>query len=181
MTWRKDETVKMTLQFYNPALWAGLELYGIFLTCFLLYTLILTALISAMGRLFVIISHNCSHYLFLVMMIAKFEKSKLSIRLAHKMDKMDRTWNWFTNILLRMFRRKVIDLSGRVDGKIRMMMKISCKVVYHLVIAIVAYITTRDQGDYFAESDLSNHETHEEQPFYFKLIWTLIVFLVLSM
>ena len=46
---------------------------------------------------------------------------------------------------------------------------------------IVAYVTTRDAGDYYdyAESDLSNHEIHEEQPFYFKLIWTLIVIISL--
>ena len=49
LSWRKDETIKMTLQFYNPALWAGLELYGILLSCFFPYTLILTALISAIG------------------------------------------------------------------------------------------------------------------------------------
>ena len=50
LTWRKDETVKMTLQYNNPALWTGLEWYGILLTCFLLYSLILTALISAIGK-----------------------------------------------------------------------------------------------------------------------------------
>ena len=40
----------------------------------------------------------------------------------------------------------------------------------------MAYVTTRDAGDYYdyAESDLSNHEIHEEQPFYFKLVGTLI-------
>ena len=45
-------------------------------------------------------------------MIAKFEKSELSVRLADKMDRMDRTWRWFTNLLFRMFFRKVIDLFG---------------------------------------------------------------------
>ena len=53
LTWRKDETVKMTLQYNNPALWTGLEWYGILLTCFLLYSLILTALISAIGKIII--------------------------------------------------------------------------------------------------------------------------------
>ena len=115
------------------------------------------------------------------MMIAKFEKSELSIRLADKMDKMDRTWEWFTNSSLRMCIQKVIDLSGRVNGKVIFMTRISCKVVYYLVIAIVAYITTRDQGDYYAESDLATMETHAEPPFHYKLVWAIIVFLVLLM
>ena len=63
VTWTKDETVKMTLQYYNPVLWAGLEFYGFLLACLLLYSLILTALISATGTITVTISYNCS-YLF---------------------------------------------------------------------------------------------------------------------
>ena len=153
-------------------------------------------------------------------MIAKLEKSELSIHLADKMDNMDRTWKWFIKLFFRMCNRKVIDLFGfgtdvnetypdsmeeyqlaaeirgydwyrhrdrkdefliYVNGKFRIVMRISCKVVYYLVIAMVAYITTRDQGDYFAESDLSNHETHEEQTIYFKIVWAIIVFLLLSM
>ena len=30
-TWRKDETVKMSLQYYNTALWVGLKLYAYFI------------------------------------------------------------------------------------------------------------------------------------------------------
>ena len=116
------------------------------------------------------------------MMIGKLEKSEVSIRLADKMDKMDRTWKWFTNLLLRMFIQKVRDLSGRVkNGKVRFVIRISCKVVYYLVIAIVAYITTRDQGDYYAESDLATMETHAEPSFNYKIVWTYIVFFVLLM
>ena len=114
-------------------------------------------------------------------MKSKLERSELSIRLADKMDKMDRTWKWFTNLLLGMCIRKVIDLSGRVNGKVRFVIRISCKVVYYLVIAIVAFITTRDQGDYYAESDLSNMETHGETAFYYKIEWFIIVFFVLLM
>ena len=114
-------------------------------------------------------------------MIEKFEKSELSIHLADKMDNMDRTWEWFTNLLLRMLIRKVIDLSERVNGPVKFVIRISCKVLYYLVIATIAYITTRDQGDYYAESDLATTETHVEPPFYYKIVWTYIVFFVLLM
>ena len=114
-------------------------------------------------------------------MIAKLEKSELSIRLADKMDNMDRTWKWFTNLLLRMLIRKVIDLSERVNGPVKFVIRISCKVLYYLVIATIAYITTRDQGDYYAESDLATMETHAEPSFNYKIVWTYIVFFVLLM
>ena len=114
-------------------------------------------------------------------MITKFERSELSIRIADKMDKMDRTWKWFTNLLLKMSIRKVIDLSERVNGPVRFVIRISCKVVYYLVIATIAYITTRDQGDYYAESDLATMETHAEPAFYYKFEWFLLVFFVLLM
>ena len=50
--WGKDKTVKMTLQYKydDQALWTGLELYGLLSSCFLLYSFILTAVISAVGR-----------------------------------------------------------------------------------------------------------------------------------
>ena len=154
------------------------------------------------------------------MMIMKLEKSELSIRLADKMDNMDRTWRWFINPFFRMCNSKVKDLFGfwndvnetnpdsmeeyqlaaeirgydwyrhkdrkdeflmHATGKVRMVMRISCKVVYYLVIAMVAYITTRDQGDYFAESDLSNMETHVTPSFHYKLANAFVVFLFLSM
>ena len=112
-------------------------------------------------------------------MKSKLEKSELSVRLADKMDNMDRTWKWFTNLLLRMFIQKVIDLSERVNGPVRFVIRISCKVVYYLVIATIAYITTRDQGDYYAESNLL--ETHAETPFHYKFEWFILVFFVLLM
>ena len=153
------------------------------------------------------------------MTIAKFEKSELSIRLADKMDNLDRTWKWFINPFFRMCTRKVIDLFGfwndvnetdpehigeyqlaaeirgynwyQLDregeflmyftGKSRIVLRISCKIVYYLVIAMVAYITTRDQGDYYAESNLSNMETHVTPSFRYKLVWVFVVFGVLVM
>ena len=42
MIWRKDETVKMTLQYHNRQLWAGLELYGSILPWIVFLGLILT-------------------------------------------------------------------------------------------------------------------------------------------
>ena len=52
LSWRKDDTFKMTLQYKydDQALWTGLELYGLLSSCFLLYSFILTAVISAVGR-----------------------------------------------------------------------------------------------------------------------------------
>ena len=124
------------------------------------------------------ISHDCFHYLITVTMISKFEKSELSILLANRMDNMDRTWKWFINLFFRMCNKKVM---GHVNGKFGIVMRISCKVVYYLVIAIIAYITTRDQGDYFAESDLSNMETHVTPSFRYKLVWAFVVFGILVM
>ena len=171
----------MTLHYYNPAVWTGLKWYGILLTGILLYSLILTAVLSAIGTIIFIISYNSFHYSIPVILKSKLEKSELSIHLADKMDNMDRTWKWFTNLLLRMFIRKVIDLSERVNGPVRFVIRISCKVAYYLVIATIAYITTRDQGDYYAESDLSTMETHAEPSFQYKIVWTYIVFFVLLM
>ena len=111
-------------------------------------------------------------------MIAKFEKSEISICLADKMDKMDRTWKWFFNPFFRMCNRKVIDL---FTGKVRIVLRVSCKVIYYLVIATIAYFTTRDQGDFFAESDLSNTETHVTPSFRYKLVWAFVVFGILVM
>ena len=45
-------------------------------------------------------------------MIGKLEKSELSIRLADKMDNMDRTWRWFINPFFRICNRKVKYLFG---------------------------------------------------------------------
>ena len=50
-TWRKDETIKMTVQYnYNPALWAGLELYGIILPWIVFIGLILTVILPITGK-----------------------------------------------------------------------------------------------------------------------------------
>ena len=50
MTWKKDETVKVTLQYNNPAFRAGLELYGIILPWIVFLGLILTVILPMTGR-----------------------------------------------------------------------------------------------------------------------------------
>ena len=113
--------------------------------------------------------------------MAKLEKSELSIHLANEMDKMDRTWNWFIDPFFRKCLQIFLDLSGPGREKVRIMIRLTCKGIYYLAIATVAYITTRDQGDYYAESDLSNMETHAQPAFYYKFLWFIIVFFVLLM
>lgn len=79
--------------------------------------------------------------LILVMMISKFEKSEISIRLADKMDRMDRTWELFKNHFVRICIRKVRYLSGRVEnGTVRIFRKF----LYYLVILLSAFLVTRD-------------------------------------
>ena len=61
--------------------------------------------------------------------------------------------------------------------KVRIVIRVSCKVVYHLAIATVAYFTTRDQG----ESDLLNMKSHVSPSLYYKLVLAFKVFSFLSM
>ena len=83
--------------------------------------------------------------LILVMMIAMLEKSELSIHLANKMDKMDRTWELFTDSFIRICVRKVRYLSGRVtNGKVRFAIRMTRRFLYYLVILISAFLLTRD-------------------------------------
>ena len=63
LTWRKDETVKVTLQYYNPLLWTGLKFYGILFAGILLYSLILAAVLSAIGTVIVTISHKIFQFI----------------------------------------------------------------------------------------------------------------------
>ena len=73
-------------------------------------------------------------------MKSKFEKSELSIRLADRMDKMDRTWELFTNSFIRICLRK-----GRVtNGKVRFVIRMTRRFLYYLVILISAFLLTRD-------------------------------------
>ena len=79
------------------------------------------------------------------MIISKFESSELSIRLAYRMVKMDTTWELFTNHFFRIFTGKVRYLSGQTsNGKIRSVITIARKFLYHLVILASAFLLTRD-------------------------------------
>ena len=50
LTWRTDETFKMTLQYDNKALWTGLELYGCILLWIFPIGLILTIGVPIAGK-----------------------------------------------------------------------------------------------------------------------------------
>ena len=50
LTWRKDKTFKMSLQYYNAALWTGLDLYGNLLVSLFIAGLTLTTLLSTFGK-----------------------------------------------------------------------------------------------------------------------------------
>ena len=79
------------------------------------------------------------------MLITKFEKSELSIPLADRMDRMDRTWEWFTNIIIQIFVQKVRYLSGRVTNeKVRFVIRMSRRILYYFVILASAFLLTRD-------------------------------------
>ena len=79
------------------------------------------------------------------MLITKFEKSELSIRLADRMDRMDRIWEWFTNSLISIFIRKVRYLSGRVTNEnVRFVIRMSRRILYYSVIVFSAFLLTRD-------------------------------------
>ena len=79
-------------------------------------------------------------------MIAKLEKSELSIRLADKMDKLDRTWELITKSLIRNFIRNVrIFLSGRfTNERVRFMSSVAFRLFYNVVILASAFLLTRD-------------------------------------
>ena len=94
------------------------------------------------------------------------------------MDKMDGTWERFKNPFLRICIGKIIYLSERVNGKVRIVLRISCKFVYYLVIAILAYILTREGGDYYAEFSLL--DTEMDPPFGYRLAWAFLVFLIFN-
>ena len=94
--------------------------------------------------------------LILVMMITKFEKLELSIRLADKMDKMDRTWDWFTNSFINISIRKVRDLAGRVENEtVRFLLRLSRRFLYYVVVLLIAFLLTRDDltHDWVVELD----------------------------
>ena len=58
---------------------------------------------------------------------------------------MDRTWELFRNHFIRIFTGKVRYLSGQTsNGKIRSVITIARKFLYHLVVLASAFLLTRD-------------------------------------
>ena len=115
-------------------------------------------------------------------MIAKFEKSEISIRLADKMDKMDRTWALFSDSITSIFIRNLRYMTGRrrfKNGKFRFMMRISCRFFYYLIILASAFLLTRDDltHDWFLDWRDTNMEVNELSK---HLMEYLILFLIMN-
>ena len=78
-------------------------------------------------------------------MITKFERSEISIRLANKMDQIDRTWELFTNSIIRIFIQKIRYLSGLVTNEdVRFGIRMFLRILYYSVIVFSAFVLTRD-------------------------------------
>ena len=71
-------------------------------------------------------------------MITKFEKSDLCLRLADKMDRMDRSRERFIMILITKARNMSRDSTA--------LTKFVLSLVYYLVIALAAFLLTRDDS-----------------------------------
>ena len=113
-------------------------------------------------------------------MIAKLEKSELSIRLADKMDKLDRTWELITNSIIRIFIRNVrIFLSGRFRNEtVRFISSVARRSFYYLVILASAFLLTRDDltHDWFLDWRDTNMEVNE---FSKHLMEYIVLFLIM--
>ena len=115
-----------------------------------------------------------------VMMIAKFEKSELSICLADRMDKMNRTWELFTNHFIRIFISKVRYLSGLAkNDRVRYAVRIFCKILYYQVILLSAFLLTRDDLSHNWRIDWrdTNMEVHEYRKHFVEYF---VLFLILN-
>ena len=50
-SWRKDETLKMTIKYDNSALWTAMNLYGNILPFLMIYSMGLSILLPALGKI----------------------------------------------------------------------------------------------------------------------------------
>ena len=101
------------------------------------------------------------------MMITKFEKSDLCLRLADKMDRMDRSRERFIMILIT----KARNMSGERIA----ITKTVLSLVYYLVIAMAAFLLTRDNP---SEEEIA-WQTGMEVPEYKKhMLQAFTVFLI---
>ena len=103
----------------------------------------------------------------LVMMMTKFEKSDLCLRLADKMDRMDRSRERFIMILITKARNMSQDSIA--------LTKCLLSLVYYLVIALAAFLLTRDNP---SEEEIA-WQTGMEVPWYKKhILEAFTVFLI---
>ena len=89
------------------------------------------------------------------MMITKFEKSDLCLRLADKMDRMDRSRERFIMILITKARNMSRDSIA--------ITKLIVSLVYYLVIAITAFLLTRDDSskiDWPIDMEVPEYKKH---------------------
>ena len=101
------------------------------------------------------------------MMMTKFEKSDLCLRLADKMDRMDRSRERFIMILITKARNMSQDSIA--------LTKCLLSLVYYLVIALAAFLLTRDNP---SEEEIA-WETGMEVPWYKKhILEAFTVFLI---
>ena len=133
-------------------------------------------------------------------MIEEFEKSELSIRLADKMDKMERTWEWLSirniNIkanlhsVMQFLILKMEDLLEGVNNAhflVEILVKVLCKVFYAMIVGIVAYFLTRETGDYYAEFDMLPYvQSNMPPPIYYKwaqflIVWGILLLWILNL
>ena len=116
-----------------------------------------------------------------VLMITKLEKSELSICLANKMDKMNRTWEWFTNCLIRICVKKIRDLSVLVTNEtVRFVIGISCRILYYQVILLSAFLLTRDDITHnwrldWRDTNMKVHEYRKHFEEYFVLFLITLI------
>ena len=104
------------------------------------------------------------HNFISVLAITMFGKSDLSIRVADKIDKLDRTWELFANSLIRISIRKVRFVSGRFrDERVRFMARMLRRFFYYLVILASSFLLTRDDltHDWFIDWRDTNMEVIE--------------------
>ena len=93
ISWRKDETVKMTLQYYNHALWVGLEVYGSILLWIFPLGLILTTILPITGK--VIVQSQFP----IIVPIIQFQSSRLpSSRSQTSVSDLPTRWTSWTGL-----------------------------------------------------------------------------------
>ena len=93
------------------------------------------------------------------MMMTKFEKSDLCLRLADKMDRMERSRERFLNSLIMILFTKARNMSRERIA----ITKFVVSLVYYLVIAITAFLLTRDDSskiDWPIDMEVPEYKKH---------------------